>query len=145
MSVETEAGALSPEQQARAEAVVIAARVLGKRVPMSTGSSLPEDRSVVEVTDLAEYVLSGRDPLQPFVGGEAIALDPVEGLEGLDALLAIGGPAHALYRAAQSAVATQTPVQMGVQDDDGQTGGQVLVIPCDSTGAIPAGVTIRWQ
>lgn len=60
---QAEASPLTAEQQARAEAMVTAARLLSPKSVMGTSSGLPEHRSTEDVADLADYLLTGTKPL----------------------------------------------------------------------------------
>lgn len=60
----TDTTALSPEQAARAEALRVAAGLLRTGNPLA--GALAEYRTPSDLTDLAEYIITGADPLAAY-------------------------------------------------------------------------------
>lgn len=60
--------ALLSEQAARAEALATARAALAddSGTPLSHGNSLPKRFGVVDLIDVAEWVVSGKDPMQGY-------------------------------------------------------------------------------
>jgi hypothetical protein len=54
---------LNDAQRARADALVIAGRLLGTKAPLGQ-STLPEHRSTTDLVDLANFILDGHHPLE---------------------------------------------------------------------------------
>ena len=58
---------LTKPQRQRADALVISARLLGSTPgPFTGGGGLPEDRTTIDLTDLAQFILDGTHPLEPY-------------------------------------------------------------------------------
>lgn len=55
---------LSKTQCERAEALMITGHVLGKHPNVSEASSVRDARSIVDLTDLAQFILTGKHPLE---------------------------------------------------------------------------------
>lgn len=55
---------LNEAQRARADALVIAGRLLGDKASMSKPAGLPEYRSTSDLVDLAQFILDGHHPLE---------------------------------------------------------------------------------
>lgn len=77
---------LTKAQRQRADALVIASRILGKRPSPFGVAGVPEDRSTEDLVDLAQFILRGEHPLaayreaslSPVLTGtlETVDLDP---------------------------------------------------------------------
>jgi hypothetical protein len=69
---------LNDQQRARADALVIAARLLKGPGTMVSTSGLPESRTTTDLVDLAEYILTGTKPLEGWMEGDGtgVALPP---------------------------------------------------------------------
>lgn len=84
---------LTKTQRQRADALVIASRILGKRPsPLGGGGGIPDDRSTEDLVDLAQFILRGEHPLaayreaslSPVLTSTLETVDLGEGITGHD-------------------------------------------------------------
>lgn len=70
---------LNKTQRQRADALVVAGRVLGKSGTFPALGHLPEHRAPEDVVDLANYILNGTHPLERYDDPERPAWEPILG------------------------------------------------------------------
>ena len=77
---------LAKAQRQRADALVIASRVLGRKPNLFGPQGVTEDRSTTDLTDLAQFILDGTHPLEGFTATLETTEAPVYGPRLLDTI-----------------------------------------------------------